>query len=60
VLLGLVLTRAGEADNLEAVEASARFSRQGSAAQLFAEQARCSRVPAKSSGLDLTSAEKLS
>jgi hypothetical protein len=47
------------ADRLEAVEASPDRSQQ-SAAQPFAQQARCSRVPAKCSGLDLTSAENLS
>jgi hypothetical protein len=48
------------ANHLGAVEASARFSRQVSATQPFAEKAGCSRGPAKSLGLDLTSAEKLS
>jgi len=42
------------------LEASPDCSQQVSAAQRFAQQARCSRVPAKCSGLDLTSAENLS
>lgn len=42
------------------LEASPDCSQQVSAAQPFAQQARCSRVPAKCSGLDLTSDENLS
>jgi len=42
------------------LEASPDCSQRVSAAQRFAQQARCSRVPAKCSGLDLTSAENLS